>query len=167
MKTLIYIPLLYRNEMGLWPPTCPNTWYFKWQKELYEFFKTLPIKVIWKAGRRSFPEDPIRDWRAKNIRYSIRKLERELKKADFALVDFPSTPMFDAINAGLSTVCLTTDWDLVRDDYGRLTSMFGVDNIKHVKDLIEELVLHGGLWPISDNVLIPCNLMKQIKEVLR
>ena len=76
--------------------------------------------MIWKAGpRTSNLVDPIQFLKADNIRYSTRKLSRELKKADIVLVDYASTPLIEGIRAGKKVVCVTPEWDRkkIRKEY--------------------------------------------------
>lgn len=105
-KTILYIPAIYRCDKGLWPPTTPSCLYYRWQRKLWDLFvKKDRFDFIWKAGpRTSNLVDPIKELRASNIRYSTKKLSRELKHADIVLVDIASTPMYEAIIAGKTLI---------------------------------------------------------------
>ena len=121
MKTILYAPCIYRWDKGLAPPTVPDTWYFHWQKNLWEFFeRQKTIKVIWKAGpRTNVLYDPISKYKARNIRYSTKKISRELRKADLMFCDYPSTPILDAEKAGVPWICITFfDFGFIRKDIG-------------------------------------------------
>lgn len=146
MKTLLYAPAIYRNDKGLWPPTTSSTWYYRWQKQLWNFFEKLLIEIIWKAGpRTSNLEDPIKNFSASNIRYSTRKIERELKKCDIVFVDFPSTPMFDARKAGKECYCITPfDEKWIREDC-KNEVMFAKD-FRQFKGLFYSSVLKIYNW---------------------
>ena len=118
-KTIIYVPNVYRHDKGLWPPTTPSCLYYRWQKRLWDLFsKRTNFNFIWKAGpRTSNLVDPIKDFKADNIRYSTRKLSRELKRADIVIVDVASTPMWEALMAGLITIYICHDFpDDIRKD---------------------------------------------------
>ena len=133
MKTLIYIPTIYRDQKGSWPPTTPSCWYYSWQKYLYNYLSKQSYNVIWKAGpRTSNLIDPIKYFKSKNIRYSEKKLSRELKKVDFALVDTLSTPTMECLIKNIPCLCLLFfDYDfLIDDDYGDFKGIFRINKIE-------------------------------------
>ncbi len=112
MKTIIYIPCIYRAGRGLWPPTTPSCWYYWLHKNLWNYFSGLQCKVIWKAGPRSSNlEDPVDRFRDVNMRYSTKKLSRELKKADLVVVDSVSTPFMEATMLGKRVICVVPRQD--------------------------------------------------------
>jgi hypothetical protein len=39
-------------------------------------------------------------------------MKRWLKKADLVFVDYPSTPMWEAMDCGLPVLCVTPMWDV-------------------------------------------------------
>jgi len=142
MKTIIYIPMIYRGDKGLCPPTTPSCWYYRWQKKLWHFFDSIPYNIIWKAGpRTSNLEDPIKYLKqnimSENIKYSTKKLSRELKKADYVIVDFPSTPMSEAQRIGKKVFCVTPSWDFdfVREEHRK--DMVFVNN---EQEAVEEIM---------------------------
>ena len=117
---LLYVPMIYRQDEGLWPPSNPSSWYFKWQKQLWNLFLSVGackpgrLKVIWKAGpRTSNLSDPIKTYKDSTgtIHYSERSLQGELKRCDIVLVDFLSTPMMEAIMVDKTVWCVTPAWD--------------------------------------------------------
>ena len=115
----MYVPSVYRHDKGLWPPTTPSCLYYRWQRGLWDLFaKFGNFNFIWKAGpRTSNLEDPIKDLRADNIRYSTKKLSRELGRADMVIVDMVSTPMWEALVAGIPTICVRPIFfDNIRQD---------------------------------------------------
>jgi len=112
MRTLVYTPLIYNFDEGMQPPTCPDTWYFEWQRTLWNWFSNIEdVNVIWKAPpRRSVLIDPIKQWKASNIRYIDGNLNKELKKADIMFCDYPSTTMLDASKIGVPFICIVISW---------------------------------------------------------
>lgn len=122
MKTLLYAPMIYRQDKGMWPPTTPSCLYFRWQRALLFALGSLARwRVIWKAGpRTSNLQDPIPTIIANHpdirVRYSTRKISRELKNADLCLVDHPSTPILDADKAGAPWFCIMP-WDHKKVDW--------------------------------------------------
>jgi len=86
------------------------------------FTKRTDFNFIWKAGPRSSNlEDPIKMLKASNIRYSTRKLSRELKKADIVIVDVASTPMMEAVLAGKRVILVI---DQIDDGHVRWDSIY-------------------------------------------
>jgi len=153
MKTLGYFPALYHHDKGMWPPVISSAIYFVWQSILWESFQTLTgWKVLWNAGQsNSNLYDPIQNWKAKNIRYTRKKIRNALLNCDRVLIDFPSTVMWDAQKAKKSYLCLIPNylknWDKwIRED---VKEKFG-GNIKYVcsrdeivntlKEWLEEIV---------------------------
>jgi len=103
MLTVLYAPLIYKEDKGTWPPSISSTLYYRFQKRLYKIFsKYKNINFIWKVGpRTSNLEDPIRKFKSDNIRYSKRNLKKELKKCDILIVDALSTSVEGAINLNI------------------------------------------------------------------
>jgi len=106
---LLYAPMLYREGKGIWPPVVPSTWYYRWQKGLWQCFSEMrnELNVIWKAPpRTSSFSDPIQKMASENIRYVRGKIGRWIRKADRVLVDVPSSVVWDACKMGKLVVCL-------------------------------------------------------------
>lgn len=167
-KTLLYAPLLFRGSgKGIWPPTCPDAWYAKWQLELYDWFsKRKGLDVIWKAPpRTSSFESPVKGLKAKNVRYSERRLGRELRRSDLVFVDYPSTPMWDAMRLGLSTLCITF-WDInfIRNELFDSLNMFYIEREHYVLafDRLEKFV--GDIVPVRKCLTL--NFTDWIRRVL-
>ena len=120
---VIYIPRVYCYDRGTSPPTTPSCLYYRWQRKLWDLFiKRTDFNFIWKAGPRSSNlEDPIKMLKASNIRYSTRKLSKELKKADIAIVDVASTPMMEAVLAGKKVICVI---DQIDNEYVRWDAIY-------------------------------------------
>ena len=159
-KTLVYAPMDYEFNTGLTPFTLPEISYYVYQVELYKWFSVRKdINVVWKVtpSRMRLLQDPIRHRKVSNIRYSTKKLRKELRNADMCFVDYPSTPMFDSINMGVPTLCVTCfDKEFMRD---RL--LVKIDNLGNNKidadrvfDRLDAFIKHptlGMLMPNTSN----------------
>jgi len=141
---LIYIPLIYMRDHGMYPPTRPTLWYFNWQCDVWDTLTELKIPTIWKAGpRTSNLVDPMKYRESKIIRYSEKKLSRELKKVTHAIVDFPSTPLMEALHHTIPTLCMVPPWDkeYIRDEYKHLIEVTNQPRMNIVKFLQKEGVV--------------------------
>jgi hypothetical protein len=108
---LLYAPMQYRKDVGFTPNT-PTMWYYRWQRKLWDYFSARKgMRFIWKVYPNNYLDDPIRHLRASNIRYSTRSLGRELRRADLVFVDYPSTPMWNAMERKIPVLCVTF-WEL-------------------------------------------------------
>jgi hypothetical protein len=112
MKTLLYCPLPYGNDEGMWPPTTSPTLYFHWQDWLWHAFdKQEHFRVIWNAFiMNSNMEDPIQYRQSKVVRYARWKIGRALNNSDCLLVDHPSTVVLDAMLRKKPVLCVSL-WD--------------------------------------------------------
>lgn len=117
MKTLLYCPMLYHHDKGMWPPVVSSTSYFQWQKKLWGVFRRLAEwNVLWNAGQpNSNLYDPVREWRAENVEYASMGIKKALGRCDRVFVDVPSTVVWDAKRAGKPCLCVI----LGRDQEGR------------------------------------------------
>ena len=152
-RTLLYAPMVYRHDKGFWPPTTPSTWYFQWQKELWEYFSEQKgLKVIWKAWHTSNVKDPISTWETPNIRYNIKRMWREMGKADFVFVDYPSSVMLDASMAGKPCICIThiRDKSFIREDCMKSLPIFIVHHVREAINLLDIWI-----WSEKDSERIP------------
>jgi len=112
-KTVLYIPTitsrnLERNDgAGYF-----NTWYFMHQSKLLKYFYSESnFDFVCKyAPNDSEILDPIsriiRNAGWKNIVYTDGDLCENIKMADLAVLDYPSTPFLEAALAGIPTICL-------------------------------------------------------------
>jgi hypothetical protein len=118
MAILLYCPMLYHHDKGMWPPVISSTSYFLWQKNLWSVFQQLEgWEVLWNAGQpNSNLYDPIQEWNSTNIQYSKMNMKKALKKCDRVFVDFPSTAMWDAKKANKPCLCITLDNHWIRPD---------------------------------------------------
>jgi len=158
MKTLLYAPMVYREGKGFWPPTISSCWYFQWQKELWSYFsRQKGLKIIWKAWHTSNLKDPIRGWEASNIRYSTRRIWREIRQADFVFVDYPSSIMLDASKKGKPCLCITHERDkrYIRKDCLDALSILIVHDIKEAIQL-----LNDWIWSEKDRKEISLHKVK-------
>jgi len=107
-KVLLYAPNIYRWDKGFQPPLNVDTWYYAWQRSLWAFLDSIGQKTIWKAGPRTNAlPDPIRLLKSNRIRYSTRSLGGELRRCDMVFLDFPSTPLLEAVRVGLPVLCVS------------------------------------------------------------
>lgn len=138
--------MIYRRDKGLKPPSWTSCFYYRWQCNLLSIFRSMPpdLKVIWKAGpRTSNLEDPMQyKICGKRIRYSTRKLDREIKKCDMVLVDVLSTPMYDAWKANKPVLCIMPDFDAdyIRGWLGWLCVLYNTIHFGKIKATIEIFV---------------------------
>lgn len=123
---VIYIPLIYMRDKGTYPPTRPTLWYFNWQCQVWETLEKHKVPTIWKAGpRTSNLDDPMKYRKSDVIRYSGKKLSRELKKATHAIIDYPSTPLMEAMQKTVVSLCMIPPWDekYIRKEYKHLVTV--------------------------------------------
>lgn len=110
MKTLLYCPMSYHHDRGVWPPTIPSTMYFAWQRNLLDFFNQQnDFKVIWNG----FPtglEDPIQYYESDMVKYTRWRINRALDNCDKVFADFPSTVVLDANLREKPVLCVAL-WD--------------------------------------------------------
>ena len=158
MKKILYCPMLYHHDKGMWPPTISSTSYFLWQKNLWNVLSDLKgWKVLWNAGApNSNLYDPISKWKAENIKYTKMRIQDALKNCDMVLVDVPSTVMWDARKAGKPCLCLAPERDKrwMRNDWWESPSIeiWFESDLTKVKDILK-LWLFGFL-PTTKNSTI-------------
>lgn len=108
---LVFVPTMFAWDETCWNDAlCPDTWYYGWLRELLDWLGArTDYSIVWKA----FPQagatpDPFREMIAdggwSHIRYDTRPFAQWLDNADRALVDFPSTPLYEAAAAGLAVM---------------------------------------------------------------
>jgi len=107
-KTLLYAPTLYAGDVSGFNIISDSAYYL-WQSMLWNFLETKKDwDFIWKGIPRScHVEDPFQNKKAKNIRYSSNSLKSEFGNADKILLDFPSTPLYEAITAEKEILCFS------------------------------------------------------------
>lgn len=105
MKRLMYAPTIYQWDTDR--AIAPETWYYQWHRRLWAYFEGKEgLRVLWKAGRHSHCEDPVKHWRAGNIRYSTMPMARALENVDGVFVDTVSNSViWDASRAGVPVLC--------------------------------------------------------------
>lgn len=164
MPTLLYCPMLYHHDKGMWPPVISSTSYFLWQKNLWDIFQELKEwRILWNAGQpNSNLYDPVQNWNSTNIQYTKMSVKKALKKCDRVLVDIPSTVMWDAKKTGKPCLCLTwNDHWLRKDTFKKL-------NIKITNQIFVNLQnwLSSELRITIDNTKFIGNQNDWLKEIL-
>jgi len=125
--TLMYAPTLYQWDTDR--AVAPETWYYRWQKRLWSYFvsRADDLDVVWKVGKGNMCEDPAREWRAPNVRYSSAPMWWELQKVDRVFVDtLSNTVIWDASKARVPVLCcyLRTDRKVLLSVEGKLHIYF-------------------------------------------
>ena len=142
MKKLLFCPALYHHDKGMWPPTISSTAYFLWQKNLWNILSDLKgWKVLWNAGQtNSNLYDPISKWKTKNIKYTRMRIQDASRNCDMALVDVPSTVMWDAKREGKPCLCISPREDMkwVRKDVLRNHVEIEFISCSQVKETLED-----------------------------
>lgn len=113
-RVLAYVPINYGWDNTIWNGVCrPDTWYFKWHRELLKFFSSRKdFDFIWKAipaehGLIEPIPHLINDQKYINIRYVTEPSFVEwIKKIDLALFDYPSTALYEAAICKLPVLAL-------------------------------------------------------------
>lgn len=123
-RVLAYVPITYNWDNTIWNGVCrPDTWYFKWHKELLEFFSSRKdFDFIWKAlptghGLVDLVPHIINDQKYINIRYVTEPSFVEwIKKIDLALFDYPSTALYEAAVCRLPVLALFfSSFNIIRE----------------------------------------------------
>lgn len=103
-----------------------DDWYFRHQLRLLEYFHSeKDFHFIWKADCDPGQSlDPIARVIAAagrgNVEFAGGNFRGHLARAHFAFHDYPSTPMFETLLAGVPTLCVYHESLLVRDSAKRL-----------------------------------------------
>jgi len=149
-KVLIYVPTIYPWDIKIWfESILPDTWYYRWQKELFDYLsKRNDFDIIWKGIPGSNQTyDPMPDLikfrDSKNIKYAIEPFIKWIKKADLVLMDFPSTPLYEAAWSGLPVLSLYYEpYNKIRETakklFGNSLQSFGSfdEGIKKIDDYL-------------------------------
>jgi hypothetical protein len=154
---LLYAPMLYRFDKGLWPPTIIDAQYYDWQSILLAFFSISKMEVIWSgAHRNSVFKDPIplliKEQEIKNVKYKVGKINRLAKKVDWILVDHPSSVMLDAERMGKFCQCICPfeiDKQFIRDDLWYINNIwYSNENkaLKHLEFLVKDFYGPHNIW---------------------
>lgn len=160
-KIVLYLPtisMVHMNRFGdLWYGS-PR--YFEYQLDLLTYFSSQKdLFFIYK----DFPSGPmlnffkkiIKDYNCSNVIYANDRIYKYLPQVDYAIVDLPSTPIYEAILASVPTFCLYHKSIHVRDSakefFGKIFQEFttSAEAIEKIR-----LFLNGN----------PRDYIKEIKE---
>lgn len=126
----------------------PDTWYYKFQKSLIEYFSTkTEYTFVWKGLPQSDAiynptPDFLRDSNFKNIEVATNPFVEHLLSADRVICDYPSTGFYESIVAGVPTMSLYHKACIVRksavDYFGNLVKPFSdvTEAIKHIDEFL-------------------------------
>lgn len=150
--TLLYAPAIYQGDTDR--AVISECFQYQWFEQLFYFLVKSDVNVIWKVGRHNHMKDPMKFFKADNIRYSDRSIHKEMKKADLVLVDnHSSTIVLDAAKARKPClVLLLGHRELALQDLYKECHVFESkfkpieDSFKAIDDFIAgKLDVRGGL----------------------
>jgi hypothetical protein len=132
---IIYLPSIFMGERSRFDCAhYPDTWYYKLQQALIEYFSTIKeYTFVWKGLPTSdVTYNPIpnfiKDSNYQNIEIATTPFPRHLLTADRVICDYPSTGFYESVLAGISTISLYHRALKVRqsaiDYFGKLLSPF-------------------------------------------
>lgn len=112
-KNVLYIPTvighpLYRFDSYGYT----DIWYFKYQLALLKYFSTeKEMNFVYKAfpihnATSELLKNMVLKGDCANISYAKDDLFTCMKNADYAVIDIPSTPLYETVTAGIPTCCL-------------------------------------------------------------
>ncbi|MBN1162053.1 MAG: hypothetical protein JXA17_08910 [Dehalococcoidales bacterium] len=149
--SVIYLPtLLMGDHRRLDGQVYPDTWYYRFQKSLIEYFSTRKeYTFVWKGLPTSdaiynpVPEF-IRDNKYTNIKIATNPFAQYLKSAHRVICDYPSTGFYESVAAGIPTISLYHQALIVRESaiayFGDLLIRFTDFNeaIKHIDEFLND-----------------------------
>ena len=109
---IIYLPTMFNEGVRMESNVYPDAWYYKFQKELIEFFSNKKEFIfVWKVIPASdviynpIP-DFIKDNNFSNIEVAANPFREHLLSADRVICDYPSTGFYESLIAGIPTISL-------------------------------------------------------------
>ena len=146
---IIYLPtMLWGNYDRFDCAHYPDTWYYKFQKALIEYFSTKKEYIfVWKglpASDAAYNPIPnfIKDNNFSNIRIATNPFTEHLLSADRVICDYPSTGFYESVVAGVPTMSLYHEALIVRKSaveyFGNLLKPFS--NIPEAINHIDEFL---------------------------
>jgi len=147
---IIYLPTVFiGNRRRFDGQMYPDTWYYKFQKALVEYFASRKEhNFVWKGLSASevvynpIP-DFIKDGNFTNIEIATDPFIRHLPSADRVICDYPSTGFYESIVAGIPTISLYPRALKVRKSaieyFGKLLAPFSdfPEAIVHVDEFLK------------------------------
>lgn len=111
---ICYVPATLTGDTAVLPPMYfEDAWYLRWQLRLLAAMLERPAaRFVWKALPQSNQaDDPIpallSGSGATNVRYETRPFREVLPEMGRVVLDFPSTALYEAVQAGVPTVCVS------------------------------------------------------------
>ena len=162
---VIYLPtMLSWDAQRLESTHYPDTWYYKFQKSLIEYFSTkIEYTFVWKGlpqsdGIYNPIPDFIKDSNFTNIEIAINPFVDHLLSADRVICDFPSTGFYESIVAGVPTMSLYHKALKIRksavDYFGNLLKLFSdiPEAINHIDEFLNsDPELYKTTIDVEDN----------------
>ena len=113
--TVCYVPTGFQGENNqLCGAGFDDAWYARWQLQLLEAMVERPqVRFIWKAAPVGLQVDPdplaerVAPAGAEHIRYETAPVRSLIGDVDRVFLDFASTALFEAVHAGLPTLCVS------------------------------------------------------------
>jgi hypothetical protein len=113
--TVCYVPTGFQGENNqLCGAGFDDAWYARWQLQLLDAMARRPdIRFIWKAAPPGLQVDPdplvhrVPPPGAEHIRYETAPFRSLTGEVDRVFLDFASTALFEAVHAGLPTLCVS------------------------------------------------------------
>lgn len=146
---IIYLPtILVHDRHRLVSYSYPDTWYYKFQKSLIEYFSTrTEYTFVWKGLPQSDAiynpiPDFIKDNNFANIEIATNPFVEHLLSADRVICDLPATGFYESVIAGVPTMSLSHKALKVRksavDYFGNLLKPFSdiPEAIRHIDEFL-------------------------------
>lgn len=146
---VIYLPTIFNyDHRRIDGQMYPDTWYYKFQKAIIEYFSTKKeYSFVWKGLPASDSiynpiQDFIRDNKYTNIKIATNPFSEHLISAHRVICDFPSTGFYESVVAGVPTISLYHKALIVRESavvyFGNLLKQFTdfSEAIKHVDEFL-------------------------------
>lgn len=148
-KRIVYLPtILMGDTRRIDGASYPDTWYYKFQRSLIEYFSSQGEYIfIWKGLPKSDAvynpiPDFIMDNNFANIEIATNPFTEHLFSADRVICDYPSTGFYESIAAGVPAICLYHSAFIVRksaaDYFGNLLKLFSdtAEAMKHIDEFL-------------------------------
>jgi hypothetical protein len=146
---VLYIPTLFIGDLArpdlFFYSSC---WYFEHQMKLLQYFATeKEFYFIWKGfpqaetTRNPIP-DVIKENGYDNIEFSSGQLVDYIISADYSIIDFPSTPLYEAVASGLPALALCHESFRIRNTakalFGDILAQFSTteESIGKISDFL-------------------------------
>ena len=148
-RNVLYIPTMFMEEkVRLDGATYTGTWYFRHQEKLLRYFLyERDYQFIWKSlktGEKVWDSAEYlkNDMAEDNVLFTGGRLTTFFQLADFAILDYPSTPFLETVMAGIPTLALYHKSLSVRDSalefWGDITKPFATT--EHAIEMIRSFL---------------------------